>query len=479
MPQVSPSHSVTLRVRYPSRARTLARITGAIADEGAMIRSVSIVGDANGTTTRAIDVDASDEQHECRIAAAVAGVDEVELLGITDRTLDLHVGGKIQVENRVPLDDRDALSRAYTPGVARVCHRVADDLAAAYQLTIKGNMVAVVSDGSAVLGLGNIGPYGALPVMEGKAMLFKQFAGIDAFPICLDTQDTEEIIETVRHLAPVFGGINLEDISAPRCFEIEERLRELLDIPVFHDDQHGTAVVVCAGLLNALKLTGRSLSEVRVAISGAGAAGMAVSNLLLALGVGDLVVCDSVGAIYEGRPKGMNSFKDRLAARSNKVGVTGGLDEAVRGAEVFVGVSQPNVLSVEALQTMAPAPIIFALANPVPEVDPQAARKHAAILATGRSDLPNQINNAVAFPGIFRGLLDVRASGVNEAMLLAAVKALASAVPEDTLAADHIIPSVFQSGLSQVIAKAVSEAARAGGLARDMNTRAHQLICEL
>ncbi len=475
MAQVSPSTSVTLEVRYPSRTGMLAKITSAIAKQEALIRDVQITSTTDGTTTRVIDVEASDEGHIERIAAAVAGLEDVDLLDATDRTFALHVGGKIHIENAMPLRDRDALSRAYTPGVARVCKRVQDDLAAAYHWTIKGNMVAVVSDGSAVLGLGNIGPYGALPVMEGKAMLFKEFAGVDAFPICLDTQDTEEIIETVKRLAPVFGGINLEDISAPRCFEIEARLRQELDIPVFHDDQHGTAVVVCAGLKNALKVTGRRAEDIRVTISGAGAAGLAVTNLLLGLGVGDVIICDSVGAIYAGREQGMNAFKEQLAQRTNRQQCRGGLTEAVRGADVFIGVSQPNILSVEHVQSMAAQPIVFALANPIPEVDPLAAMPYVAVIATGRSDFPNQINNALAFPGIFRGLLDVRASDVNQTMLLAAAEAVAGSVPEAELSDEQIVPSVFCPGLSQRVATAVAEAAEQTGAARHFNAKPSHL----
>ncbi|MCC7495057.1 MAG: NAD-dependent malic enzyme [Fimbriimonadaceae bacterium] len=453
----------------------LASITSALAAQGALIRAVTITETKAGYTSRAIDVEAFDEQHELAIAAAVAALDEVELLQTTDRTFALHVGGKITVENRVPLRDRDALSRAYTPGVARVCKRIESDLAAAYHLTVKGNLVAVVSDGTAVLGLGNIGPYGAMPVMEGKCMLFKEFAGVDAFPLCLSTQDPEAIIATVKAVAPTFGGINLEDISAPRCFEIEERLRAELDIPVFHDDQHGTAVVVAAGLINALKVTGRQVGEIRVAISGAGAAGIAVSNLLLALGVQDLIVCDSVGTLYPGRPKGMNPYKERLAQRTNRDKLDGTLTDAVRGAEVFVGVSGPNVLAVEALTTMAPRPIVFALANPIPEVDAWAAQEVAAVLATGRSDLPNQINNAIAFPGIFRGLLDVRATDVNTTMLLAAAEALANAVDPSILCEGDIIPSVFQPGLSTLVATAVAKAARQTGVARYLHASLGEL----
>ena len=467
MSAVSPSTSITLEVRYPSRSGMLARITGAIAAEGAVIRNVTILASDGGKTTRAIDVEGTDEAHERRIALAVGGLAEVELLRCSDRTFALHQGGKIAIANRVPLNDRDSLSRAYTPGVARVCLRVKDDLDAAYRLTVKQNMIAIVSDGSAVLGLGNIGPYGALPVMEGKAMLFKTFGGVDAFPICLDTQDTEQIIATVCNIAPVFGGVNLEDIAAPRCFEIEERLQAKLEIPIFHDDQHGTAVVVAAGLLNALKVTQQSIGDIRVVISGAGAAGLAVAKLLLRFGVGDLILCDSKGAIYAGRGEGMNPYKDKLAEQTNRDNLKGHLEDVIRGADVCVGVSQPNVLSGDGLKSMAEPRIVFALANPIPEVDPEAAHAHARVVATGRSDLPNQINNAIAFPGIFRGLLDARASRVVPEMLVAAAKALAGAVPDEALTEDYIIPSLFQEGLSPLVSKAVYQVAVDAGVARE------------
>lgn len=465
---VSPSTSLTLEVRYPSRAGMLAQITAAIAEQGALIRHITITDTDGGMTTRQIDVEAPDVEHEKVIARAVAAVPDVTVLHVYDRTFQLHVGGKIEVRCKVDIDSRDRLSRAYTPGVARVCEAVKDNLDAAYRYTIKGNCVAIVSDGSAVLGLGNIGPYGALPVMEGKAMLFKQFAGVDAFPICTATQDPDELVRLCCHLAPVFGGINLEDIAAPRCFDIEARLREQLDIPVFHDDQHGTAVVVTAALRNALLVTGRELGEQRIVISGAGAAGVATAKLLLAQGVGDLIVCDSHGALWPGR-EGQNAAKEELASVTNRDRLRGSLTEVVRGADVFIGVSAPNVLSLEALRTMRAEPIVFALANPVPEVDPAGAHAFVAVLATGRSDFPNQVNNAVAFPGIFRGLLDARATGVNQTMLLAAAGAIAAAVPDTALSAEHIIPSLFQPGLAEQVARAVAEAARATGAVRQVH----------
>ncbi|MBI5833263.1 MAG: NAD-dependent malic enzyme [Armatimonadetes bacterium] len=459
MAVVSPSTSLTLEVRYPSRPGMLAQITAAIGAVEGLIRDVHIVVTENGSTTRSIEVEAWDEDHQQRIADAVAAVPEVDLLNWQDRTFALHRGGKIAVVNKQPIKDRDALSRAYTPGVARVCTRVKNDMAAVYRYTIKANTVAVVSDGSAVLGLGNIGPYGALPVMEGKAMLFKEFANIDAFPLCLNTQDVDEIVATVKAVAPVFGGINLEDISAPRCFVVEERLQAELDIPVFHDDQHGTAVVVAAGLTNALRVTGRELAQTKVVISGAGAAGMAVAKLLMSFGVGDLILCDTKGAIHAGRTAGMNSYKTAIAQQTNRDNCTGSLEDALRGADVFIGVSGPNVLAVEALRAMAPSPIVFALANPTPEVDPQGAMEIAGVLATGRSDFPNQVNNAVAFPGIFRGLLDSRVPHVTQPMLIAAAKALAATVAEKALCPELIIPSVFQEGVCEQVAGAVRRVA--------------------
>ena len=459
MAVVSPSNSLTLEVRYPSRPGMLAQITTAIGSAEGLIRDVHLLASEDGQTTRSLQVEAAAEEHQQQIVDAVSAVPELELLSWSDRTFDLHRGGKIGIVNRQPVEDRDSLSRAYTPGVARVCTRVKDDLAAAYRYTIKANTVAVVSDGSAVLGLGNIGPYGALPVMEGKAMLFKQFAGIDAFPICLDTQDVDEIVATVRAIAPVFGGINLEDISAPRCFEVEERLQAELDIPVFHDDQHGTAVVVAAGLSNAARVTGRELANCRVVISGAGAAGMAVAKLLAQFGVGDLILCDTKGAIHRERTVGMNRYKQAIAEVTNRDNCTGSLEEALRGADVFIGVSGPNVLPASALRVMAAKPIVFALANPTPEVDPQAAGQIAGVLATGRSDFPNQVNNAVAFPGIFRGLLDSRVPHVTRPMLIAAAEALAATVPAELLGPRMIIPSVFQEGVSDQVAAAVRRVA--------------------
>lgn len=383
---------------------------------------------------------------------------------MTDRIIELHQGGKIEVCLKRPLETREDLSIAYTPGVARACMAVHDDPRRSFDLTIRHNTVAVVSDGSAVLGLGNIGPEAAMPVMEGKCMLFKAFAGVDAFPICLDTQDVDEIIRTCVLLAPTFGGINLEDISSPRCVEIEQRLIEELSIPVFHDDQHGTAVVVMAALENALKIVQKQLADLRVAISGAGAAGAAITKLLQSVGCRQIVLCDRKGAIGRDRSGDPNPVKSWIAENTNPENVTGSLSDAVRGANLFIGVSGPGLLAVDDVKSMAADPIIFALANPDPEIDPQTALPHAAVVATGRSDYPNQINNVLCFPGLFRGLLDARARRVTEPMKIAAAKAIAETVGDDELRPDFIVPSVFDPRVSISVARAVAQAADDAGV---------------
>jgi malate dehydrogenase (oxaloacetate-decarboxylating) len=380
---------------------------------------------------------------------------------VSDRTFLLHLGGKLEVTSKVPLRTRDDLSMAYTPGVARVCRAIAANPEDARKLTIKRNTVAVVTDGSAVLGLGNIGPAAALPVMEGKALLFKQFGGVDAWPVCLDTQDSDEIVRTVQLLAPVFGGINLEDIAAPRCFEVEQRLRALLDIPVFHDDQHGTAIVVLAALTNALRVVGKRLHQVRIVLSGAGAAGVAIIKILQAEGARHLVACDRAGVIHPDR-QGLDASKRWVAAHTNPDGLRGSLPDALAGADVFVGVSGANLLNLEDIKAMAADAIVFALANPDPEVDPAGARRHAAVVATGRSDEPNQINNVLAFPGVFRGALDAGARQITEAMEVAAARAIAGMVRDEELRPDYIVPSVFDKGVAPAVAKAVQDAATAG-----------------
>jgi malate dehydrogenase (oxaloacetate-decarboxylating) len=391
------------------------------------------------------------------------------VLDVTDRTLQLHLGGKIELQNKTPLKTRDDLSMAYTPGVARVCQVIQEDPDKAFQYTIKRNAVAVVSDGTAVLGLGDIGPRAAMPVMEGKAMLFKEFAGVDAFPVCLDTRDPDEIVAVVRAIAPGFGGVNLEDISAPRCFEIEDRLRASLDIPVFHDDQHGTAVVVLAALLNALKLTGRTIEELRIVIVGAGAAGVAVARILIAAGAGSIVVCDSRGALSVDRADyvegTMHPVKRALAEATNPERRSGGVAEVLDGADLFIGLSGARLLDASGLARMNPDPIVFAMANPTPEVSPEEAAPYARIMATGRSDYPNQINNVLCFPGVFRGALDVRAADISEAMKMAAAHAIAGIVRDEELREDYIIPSVFNRDVAPAVAVAVAEEARASGAA--------------
>jgi malate dehydrogenase (oxaloacetate-decarboxylating) len=455
------SYSITVRLELPAGGTATSSLTAAVEKAGGLVTALDVT--ASGHDRLRIDVTcaARDTDHADEIVEALRAIEGVEVHKVSDRTFLMHLGGTIEMASKHPIRNRDDLSMVYTPGVARVCMAIAKNPDDARRLTIKRNAVAVVTDGSAVLGLGNIGPAAALPVMEGKAALFKRFAGIDAWPICLDTQDTEEIVRTVQILAPVFAGINLEDISAPRCFEIEARLRELLDIPVFHDDQHGTAIVVTAALRNALRVVNKDISKVRVVLSGAGAAGTAILRLILAAGATDVVVADIEGVIHEDRP-GLHESLDWLAEATNKSGLTGTLREAINGADVFIGVSAPNLLTGDDIATMAPGAIVFALANPVPEVDPQEAHKHAAVVATGRSDYPNQINNVLAFPGVFRGLLDASAKHIDEALLLAAADAIASAVSDDELNANYIIPSVFHAEVHTAVAAAVRAAAGAG-----------------
>jgi malate dehydrogenase (oxaloacetate-decarboxylating) len=443
----------------------LGRVATAIGEAGGTIGSVDLVSLDDEHTLRDIIVDAGDEAHGEAIAAAVASVEGAEVLDRTDRTFLMHLGGKIEQRNKQALRSRDDLSMAYTPGVARVCSAIAQDRDKAFQYTIKRNTVAVVSDGSAVLGLGDIGPEAAMPVMEGKAMLFKEFGGVDAFPLCLDTKDADEIVAFVKAVAPGFGGINLEDIAAPRCFEIERRLRAELDIPVFHDDQHGTAIVVLAALVNALRVVGKSAGEIKVVVVGAGAAGVACTEIILAHGVQNLVVCDIEGALYVGRP-GLDPERAALAARTNPGDERGMADDSLRGADVLVGVSGPGAVSAAAVRTMARDPIVFAMANPIPEIQPEEVRDDVAIMATGRSDYPNQINNVLAFPGVFRGALDIRASTINEEMKLAAARAIAGVISDDELHADYVIPSVFNRDVAEAVAAAVAEAGTRSGVAR-------------
>jgi malate dehydrogenase (oxaloacetate-decarboxylating) len=465
MRPTSASYAITIRLQLENRPGVLARVLTAIGDREGNVGAVDLIRIRDDKFIRDITVETGGEDHAREVADAVHAIEGVDVLEVSDRTFLLHLGGKIEVNSKTPLKNRAQLSMAYTPGVARVCKAIAEDVERAYNLTIKGNTVAIVSDGTAVLGLGDIGPEAAMPVMEGKAMLFKEFAGVDAFPLCLATTDVEEIVAFVKAVAPTFGGVNLEDIAAPRCFEIERRLQEELDIPIFHDDQHGTAVVMTAALLNALKVTGKRAEELRVVVAGVGAAGTACTDMTMALGVRDVVGLDRQGVVHTGRSD-LNDAKRAYAERTNPRGITGPLEDAVRDADVFVGLSGPDILSVEALKTMAPEPIVFAMSNPDPEIKPELAYPHVAVMATGRSDYPNQINNVLCFPGLFRGALDVRAHAITEGMKMAAAEAIAEAIPEDALAPDYIVPSVFDKAVAPAVAKAVRKAARADGVAR-------------
>ncbi len=462
----SPSYSITIRAEIVNRIGMFAQLATAISNTGGDLGSIDIVRAEKGKIVRDITANARDEEHEKRIVKAIKSISGIKVLRVMDRTFTAHEGGKIEIRPKIPVRDRDDLSKVYTPGVARVCRDINECIEHAYRYTIKGNCVAVITDGTAVLGLGDIGPEAALPVMEGKAMIFKEFAGIDAFPIPLKTKDPEEIIATVRIISTPFGGINLEDISAPRCFEIERRLREICDIPVIHDDQHGTAVVVLAALINVGRLLRKDIKKLRIVISGAGAAGMANAWMLSAYGIRDIIVCDRAGTIYEGRKSDMNPYKKALARKTNPRKVRGSIADALKGANVFLGLSAPNVISGDDILKMAKGPIVFALANPEPEIAPEDALPLVRILATGRSDYPNQINNMLCFPGIFRGLLDVRASGVNEEVKFAAAKAIAGMVADDELHEDYIIPSIFDRKVVPAVAHAVAAAAKKTGLAR-------------
>jgi malate dehydrogenase (oxaloacetate-decarboxylating) len=452
------SYSITVRLEVPAGGASVSQLTTVVEQAGGAITALDVT--ASGHERLRIDVTcaARDTDHADQLVEVMRGVAGVVIGKVSDRTFLMHLGGKIQMESKHPIRNRDDLSMIYTPGVARVCLAIAKNPEDARRLTIKRNSIAVVTDGSAVLGLGNIGPQAALPVMEGKAALFKRFGGIDAWPLCLDTQDVDEIVMVVRAIAPGFAGINLEDISAPRCFEVERRLREQLDIPVFHDDQHGTAIVVVAALYNALRVVNKKIADVRIVMSGAGAAGTAIIKLLLEAGATHVVVSDIAGVVHSGRD-GITGELAWLAEHTNELGVTGSLKDALAGADVFIGVSAPNLLTGDDIATMADQSIVFALANPEPEVDPADATRHAAVVATGRSDFPNQINNVLAFPGVFRGLLDARSSEINSAMLLAAARALAGVVTDAELNAAYIMPSVFHADVHTVVAAAVRRAA--------------------
>ncbi|HEX9482049.1 MAG TPA: NAD-dependent malic enzyme, partial [Solirubrobacteraceae bacterium] len=452
----SAQYRLTIRVKLDDNQGVLGRATSAIGEAGGVVVAVDVVETDAGQSLRDIVVDATGREHWDKIIAAINAVEGAEVIDVTDRTFLLHVGGKIEQSNKHPLKTRDDLSMVYTPGVARVCLSIADDEDKAFQYTIKRNTVAVVSDGTAVLGLGNIGPRAAMPVMEGKCCLFKEFAGVDAFPLCLDTTDTEEIVSTVKLMSPGFGGINLEDISAPRCFEIEERLVQELDIPVFHDDQHGTAVVVMAAVLNAVKLTGRNLADLKVLVIGLGAAGIAVTKILRAAGVTDIIGADSRGVLHTGRRDfedgSMNSVKRWFAEVTNPQGLSGAPADVVEGIDLLIGVSGARALPAEALAGMADDAMVFAMANPNPEVNPEEAAPYVRIMATGRSDYPNQINNVLCFPGIFRGALDVRATAISEDMKMAAARAIAAIVDDSELREDYIIPSVFNRDVAPAVA---------------------------
>jgi malate dehydrogenase (oxaloacetate-decarboxylating) len=454
MASTSPGYGITIRVEGSPALQPVALITAAITDAGATITALDVVESLLEKVVIDVTCDTVDADHADQITTAIRAHKGLVVRKVSDRTFLLHLGGKLEVQSKVPLKTRDDLSRAYTPGVARICQAIADDPADARRLTIKRNTVAVVTDGSAVLGLGNIGPAAALPVMEGKAALFKRFADVDAWPVCLDTQDVDEIVRTVQLIAPVYGGINLEDISAPRCFEIEARLRELLDIPVFHDDQHGTAIVVLAALRNSLKLVKKNLSDVKIVLSGVGAAGNAVARLLVLDGAKNIIGFNVDGVIHP-EMKSDDPMQRWFIEHSNKENFQGTMSEALIGADVFIGVSASNILVESDIAAMAKGSIVFALANPDPEIDPAIARKHASVVATGRSDQPNQINNVLAFPGIFRGLLDANAHKITDELLVAAATAIADCVSPEQLNTSFIVPSVFDAHVVTAVAAAV------------------------
>ena len=456
MASTSPGYGITIRIEGSPNSQPVALATTVISGAGATITALDVVESLLEKVVIDVTCDTIDSAHADEITIALSKNPGLTVRKVSDRTFLLHLGGKIEVTSKVPLKTRDDLSRAYTPGVARICQAIVDDPSDARRLTIKRNTVAVVTDGSAVLGLGNIGPAAALPVMEGKAALFKRFADVDAWPVCLDTQDVDEIVRTVQLIAPVYGGINLEDISAPRCFEVERRLRELLDIPVFHDDQHGTAIVVLAALRNSLKLVKKNLSDVKIILIGVGAAGNAIARLLVLNGARNIIGFNHHGVITRDM-KSPDSMQQWFIDTSNPDNFTGDIAGAMKGADVFIGVSAPNVITESDVASMAPGSIIFALANPDPEIDPVIARKYATVVATGRSDQPNQINNVLAFPGIFRGLLDANAHKITDALLVAAAEAIADCVSPEQLNASFIVPSVFDPNVTKAVAAAVKK----------------------
>lgn len=459
-------YRMTVRIEIPNRPGQFARLATVLGEENANLGAIDIVDVKRTKMVRDITFDAQSESHADRVMSRLRSLPEVRILSASDRIFLMHLGGKIHTRSKVPLRTRNTLSMAYTPGVARVSRAISEDKSKVYAFTSKANSVAVVSDGSAILGLGNLGPEAALPVMEGKTMLLKEFADIDGWPICLGTQDVDAIVRTVEALAPSFGGINLEDISAPRCFEIEERLKRSLDIPVMHDDQHGTAVVVLAALLNSLKVVGKDLSRIKVVVNGLGAAGSACCRIILSAGATHLIGCDRKGAVLRATGEGLASARQDLRGCIHFDQPFSTLSEALRDADVFIGVSAANILKPEDLETMAPERIVFVMANPEPEIAPALAAPLCRVLATGRSDYPNQVNNLLAFPGIFRGALDVRAREINEAMKLAAAHAIANVIPEDHLSEDYVVPSVFDKSVVRSVARAVARAARETGVAR-------------
>ena len=456
----NPSFSLTIRLQVPNRPGMLASVTLAISSLGGNMGQIDLIEQTREISVRDITVDAASTEHAEMMVDAVKALPDIKVLSVYDRTFFIHRGGKIRVESRIPLRGQADLAMAYTPGVGRICTAIAQDPEQVYTLTVKQSMVAIVTDGSAVLGLGNLGPEAALPVMEGKAMLFKEFGGLDAFPVCLATQDVDEIVRTVKNIAPVFGGVNLEDISAPRCFEIEARLQRELDIPIFHDDQHGTAIVTLAALFNALKLVNKPMAGVKIVINGAGAAGVAIARLLRKAGAETILMCDSKGILSQSRTD-LNDQKREFAVEQS-----GGLADAVQEADVFLGVSAPGVLTPEMVRSMADDRIVFAMANPIPEIQPELVTQDVAVMATGRSDYPNQINNVLAFPGVFRGALDCRASTFTTSMFLEAAEVIAALVKPTDLTREHIVPSVFDERVAPAVASAVQRAARRDGVAR-------------
>jgi malate dehydrogenase (oxaloacetate-decarboxylating) len=462
----SESYSITMRLEIQNKVGMLGKVTTSIGEVGGDIGAVDLSGHGKGTVIRDVTARARGIEHAQEIINVVKAIPGVKIVNVSDRTFLMHLGGKIQVQPKVPIKTRNDLSMAYTPGVARVCMAISKDPKKSFSLTTRRNSIAVVSDGTAVLGLGDIGPEAAMPVMEGKAMLFKEFGGIDAWPICLNTKDTEEIIRVVKALEPTFGGINLEDISAPRCFEIEERLKAEMGIPVFHDDQHGTAVVVLAALLNSLKIIRKRIEDMKIVVAGVGASGVACSKIFLNAGARNIIGVDRIGSIYKGRKQGMNFMKDWYAAHTNPFNEKGKLSDVIAGADLFLGLAGPGLVTVDDLKRMAKDPLVFAMANPEPEIHPEEAAPYVRIMATGRSDYPNQINNSLVFPGIFRGALDSRASCINEEMKLAAAYAIASCVGKEELSEDYIIPSMFNRKVASTVAREVSRAAHRTKVAR-------------